>query len=494
LSEIFEQINKLLQNKDFSKAKQLAENIDSEVDKYNILGIIFYHENDLDRAVEMFKKALEIDPVNDDVLFNYSKTLFEKGDFFESWRYLTRIKNKTWEVFDLLGDTQLKQDNPAMAVHYYKKSYEISNIPELKKKYNILKRQHFKNKKISIFYTIDSDDSILNIGEVLSNIYEIRFVSTNDKTQIIKAFEWADIIWFEGIEKILVAITNQFPKNDKKIIVRVTSQFKEDFIKMVNWYCVDFVIFTNKVIRDLFLEKNEELQSVKCHLIHESIDVTEIEFQVFSNSNSNDIAIITDCPETLINIIELSYQLGKISESKIHIKLLQPIDEILNNHVFYKIKKLNLSEKIVFSYSSKNIYNFIEDKKYIFFYLLKGITKHSILFSLAKGLRTLISNTHQEAENIYPKELLFNSIDEAIKLFEKYKHKSNPYRSFIEAKFSLEREIKDIIRVLQELEDEITFAWFILELTKGNSERVHGNPTKQNRIFYVIKCQKSCYR
>lgn len=129
---LIQQINQLLIEKNFSKAKELAQNIEKEIDKYNLLGIIFYYESKLDDALEMFKKTLEIDPVHPDVLFNYSKVLFEKGEYFESWRYLTRISNKTWEVWDMLGDTQLKLNNPAMALHYYKKAYESSNIPELK--------------------------------------------------------------------------------------------------------------------------------------------------------------------------------------------------------------------------------------------------------------------------------------------------------------------------------------------------------------------------
>lgn len=92
--DVFNEIKKLLSERNFSKAKKLAQNFENEIDKYNLLGIIFYYESKLDDAIEMFKKALNINPVHPDVLFNYSKALFEKGDYFESWRYLTRIPEK----------------------------------------------------------------------------------------------------------------------------------------------------------------------------------------------------------------------------------------------------------------------------------------------------------------------------------------------------------------------------------------------------------------
>ena len=93
---MLDEINRLLQNGEFEKAKQYVDKIESAVDKHNVLGIIFYQEGKLDDALNHFKKALEFDPTHDDALFNYSKVLFEKQNYFESWRYLTRIKNKSW--------------------------------------------------------------------------------------------------------------------------------------------------------------------------------------------------------------------------------------------------------------------------------------------------------------------------------------------------------------------------------------------------------------
>ncbi|MDI3495976.1 MAG: hypothetical protein PWQ72_2103 [Pseudothermotoga sp.] len=92
--EIFEKISRLIQSKDFSKAKELAQNIPDEIDKNNTLGVISFYEEKNDDAINFFEKALRINPAHSDVLFNYSKALFEKQNYFESWRYLTRIPKK----------------------------------------------------------------------------------------------------------------------------------------------------------------------------------------------------------------------------------------------------------------------------------------------------------------------------------------------------------------------------------------------------------------
>lgn len=74
-----------------------------------------------------------MEPTNSKVLFNYSKVLFEMADYVNSWKYLTRIPNKTWEVYDFLGDVQHKLRNLPMMLSYYKKAFQLSRIEEIKK-------------------------------------------------------------------------------------------------------------------------------------------------------------------------------------------------------------------------------------------------------------------------------------------------------------------------------------------------------------------------
>ncbi len=99
---MLEEIFSLLQKGEFEKAKLYADKIESAVDRHNVLGIIFYQQGKIEEALNHFKKALESNPTHDDALFNYAKVLFEKQDYFESWRHLTRINQKNWEVYDFL--------------------------------------------------------------------------------------------------------------------------------------------------------------------------------------------------------------------------------------------------------------------------------------------------------------------------------------------------------------------------------------------------------
>ena len=125
--DLFEEITYLIKGKNYLKAREAAQNIKDEVEKYNVLGIISFYEGKYELSVQMLDAAIKLSPTRSDLLFNLSKSLFEAQEYFESWRYLTRICPKTWEVYDMLGDTQVKADNPAMALYYYKNHMKYQN-------------------------------------------------------------------------------------------------------------------------------------------------------------------------------------------------------------------------------------------------------------------------------------------------------------------------------------------------------------------------------
>ncbi|MEN3008911.1 tetratricopeptide repeat protein, partial [Pseudothermotoga sp.] len=277
MDQILQEIATLIQRGDFQKAKQFVDKIDSDVDRYNVLGIIFYHEGRLDEAMDKFKKALQIDPTHDDALFNYAKVLFEKNDYFESWRYLTRIKQKTWEVYDMLGDTQLRQNNFAMAIHYYRKAAELSNLPQMKEKYQQAKDQYKRSEKLAIFCLPGLDNFIKDIADILSNIYDVKLVVTTDSKQIVDAYNWADIVWLEWANEMAVEITNKLPKSGKKILCRLHGyeSLRQDFLQSINWNMIDEMIFVAHNVQEKTYENAPKVKKIPCYMVYNGIDLTK---------------------------------------------------------------------------------------------------------------------------------------------------------------------------------------------------------------------------
>ncbi|KHC90229.1 glycosyl transferase family 2 [Thermotoga sp. Mc24] len=448
--DIFEEIRKRIEQKEFSKAKELIEKIEDKVERYNLLGIIHYYEGKIDEALMFFKKALDINPIHDDVLFNYSKVLFEKGEYFESWRYLTRINSKTWEVYDMLGDTQLKQNNPAMALHYYKKAMELSNIPEMKEKYQILKDQFKKDIKLAIFCLPGLDNFIKDIAQILSNIYDVKLVVTTDGKQIQEAYNWADIVWLEWANEMAVEITNKLPKDGKKIICRLHGyeSLRKDLLSNIKWEKVDHVVFVAENVLKTSLENCSQLKFVPHSLIWNGIDLTKFTFKVRKPGYNLVFVGHFNYKKNPTLAVQILKKLTNI-DSRYNISWAgQMQDERMWRYVNYVLKKMGIENRFKFDGFITNVNNYLESKNIFLSTSIHEGYGVAILEAMAKGIKPVIHNFYV-AEEFYPREYIFNTIDEAIEMICSDDYDSTKYRDFVEQNCSLEKQIASILNIVQ---------------------------------------------
>jgi len=282
--ELFEEISYLINEGKYLKAKEYAQNIEDEIEKLNVLGIISFYEGKYELSVQMLEGAIKISPVRSDLLFNLSKSLFQKGKYFESWRYLTRIYPKTWEVYDMLGDTQIKADNPAMALYYYKKSYEISNIPQLLQKYEEIKRKKTSRKKIAFLCLPTGDHFIRDIAYILSEIYDVRLVVTGEGEKIAQAYAWAEIVWIEWANDLAVELTNKLAKNNKRIVCRLHSyEALAGYPEKIKWSNVDKLILVSGHIERIlkkYHSKSYDLLKNKIEILPNGVDLNKFIFKI----------------------------------------------------------------------------------------------------------------------------------------------------------------------------------------------------------------------
>ncbi|AJG40024.1 glycosyl transferase family 1 [Thermotoga sp. RQ7] len=449
--DIFEEIRKRIEQKEFSKAKELIEKIEDEVERYNSLGIIHYYEGKINEALEFFKKALDTNPVHDDVLFNYSKVLFEKEEYFESWRYLTRINSKTWEVYDMLGDTQLKQNNPAMALHYYKKAMELSNIPEMKEKYQILRDQFKKDIKLAIFCLPGLDNFIKDIAQILSNIYDVKLVVTTDGRQIKEAYDWADIVWLEWANEMAVEITNKLPKDEKKIICRLHRyEAFTPFVQKINWNNIDKLILVADHMKEV-LEKYQsniyKLIEDRIEVVPNGLDLNRFQFRV--RRPGFNIAVVAHInhrkePAMWLQVIGM---LKKVDE-KYTLHIAGDFQDPTYAHYFYYfIKNAGLEKNVKLYGWVDDVNAFLEDKNYLLSTSIHEGHPYNIAEAMARGIKPIIHN-YAGAKTQWPEKLVYNFIFEIPNLLSE-EYNSLSYRTYIEDSWAMERQILNISQLLK---------------------------------------------
>ncbi|WP_165274665.1 glycosyltransferase [Thermotoga sp. Ku-13t] len=447
---MLEEIAKLVQKGEFEKAKLYADKIESALDRHNVLGIIFYQEGKLDEALNHFKKALEFDPTHDDVLFNYAKLLYEKQDYFESWRYLTRIKHKSWEVYDLLGDTQLKQDNLAMAVHYYRKACELNAPEQMKQKFEEARRLFKRSEKIAIFCLPGLDNFIKDIAQILSNIYEVKLVVTTDGRQIQEAYSWADIVWLEWANEMAVEITNKLPKAGKRILCRLHGyeSLRTDFLNNIKWAKVDHVVFVAENVLKTALENCPQLRSVPHSLVWNGIDLTKFTFKIRKpgpnivfvghfNYKKNPVLAVQILKK--LTDIDPRYNLSWAGQMQ---------DERMQRYIWHVLERMGIQNKFKFDGFITNVEAYLEDKNVFLSTSIHEGYGVAILEAMSKGIKPVIHNFYV-AEEFYPKEYIFHTVDEAVEMIRSFDYDSVKYREFVEQNCPLEKQVELIERTIK---------------------------------------------
>lgn len=94
---------------------------------------------DLDRAAELSRRSLNLDPDNESSLDTYAWIMFKKGDYKESRAFIDRAMDKTAaptaELYQHAGDIYYMNGEPDAAVEYWEKAAELEpDDPLLQKK------------------------------------------------------------------------------------------------------------------------------------------------------------------------------------------------------------------------------------------------------------------------------------------------------------------------------------------------------------------------
>ena len=448
--ELFEEISYLINEGKYLKAKEYAQNIEDEIEKLNVLGIISFYEGKYDLSVQMLEGAIKISPVRSDLLFNLSKSLFQKGKYFESWRYLTRIYPKTWEVYDMLGDTQIKAGNTAMALYYYKKSYEISNIPQLLQKYQEIKRKKTSRKKIAFLCLPTGDNFIRDIAYILSEIYDVRLVVTGEGEKIAQAYAWAEIVWIEWANDLAVELTNKLTRDSKRIVCRLHSyEALVDYPEKIRWDSVDKLVLVSGHIENILKKYHSKVYDTlksKVEILPNGVDLNKFVFKV--REHGLNLAVVANIdnkkdPAAWMQVIGV---LAK-ADKRYVLNIAGSFQDIrYENYFDYFIKDNSLEDNVKFYGYVKDINQFLEGKNYILSTSIHEGHPYNIMEAMARGIKPLIHN-YCGSKNQWPAELIYDFATEIPAMLNN-DYDSQKYREYVEEHYSLEKQVSAAVKLI----------------------------------------------
>jgi glycosyltransferase involved in cell wall biosynthesis len=447
---MYEEIIELINKGEINKAQEQTEKIpDDDPKKYNLKGLIHFNKKELEKAKEQFEKGLTINPIDSDLLFNYGYLLKEMNQEMESWRYLMRIHDKDWATYDLLGDIEFKNRSKLASLRFYLKAAELTDNPQMKKKFLEIRNKVKKDTKIAFLCLPGLDNFLKDIVETFSLGYDVKLVVSTDGNEITQAIKWADIVWLEWANDLALFATNKVPEiANKKVICRLHGyEIFSKFPEKINWELVDKLIFVNEHKKGLF-EGIYPKVNVEKIVIKNGIDLDKFTFKL--RKKNHNLLIMGNINyrkgfETLL----LSFQHLLETDNKYTLYIKGIFQDLrYRDYILNIIKEMKIENNIIFI---DQYINDIDSWGERFGYILSTSIEESFHYTIgefmSKGIKPVI-NSWPSAREMWPNECIFATVQQFQEKILEDKYDSESYRRFIEDYYTLERQIYEIEEII----------------------------------------------
>jgi len=244
------------------------------------------------------------------------------------------------------------------------------------------------------------------------------YVATNQ--EIKSAVAWADIIWIEWANEVAMIVSRMYEAKKKKIIIRLHSyEALSDMPKQVDWSVVDYLVFVAPHIRAIVKEQIPDLEKKVCtKIVYNGIDLDSIKSVELVKGDEFNIAYVANInhkKEPALAIQIMSRLVNRDKQWKLHVAGAFQ-DKRFEIYLKYIIKELGIEDNVLFYGFVKDMNTFYEHKRFILSTSIHEGHPYNIMEGAAHGLQPIIHNFYG-AKELYPAGWVFNSIEEAERLF-----------------------------------------------------------------------------
>jgi len=473
-------IENLLKNGDYQKVIELLENKKEKNSKnYIALGISYYGFGKKNKAVANFKKALLLDSNNADAHYNLAEVYLQLEKYPKAKDHALKVIEKDptdWQAHDILSTCYAFEGFYNKALYHLNEAIKHADdfaVGDLKEKLAHLKERMEKaknQKKLAIICAKGLDNFIDDIVKGLSDEYWVqRWTVTNDK-EIKAAIDWADIVWLEWANEVAIIGTNYPSAWTKPIVVRLHGyeSLRNDFLNRINWSVVDDIVFVAYNVRNTAFSNKPDLSKVRNIVIPNGLDLkkyrfnsrkkgTKLAFAGHLNYKKNPMLMI----QILKKLVDLDgnftlHWAGDIQDDRIW----RYLNHILND--------MDISKNFVFDGWIEDMNEWLEDKNYFISTSIHEGYGVAIMEAMAKGIKPVIHNFYIATE-FYPRDFLFNTVDEAVHMVISDEYDSSKYRAFVE-KYSLENQLKKINSILNSIVHSKNHNYRVIDINKDHSK------------------------
>ncbi|MBO6575536.1 MAG: glycosyltransferase [Rhodothermales bacterium] len=287
------------------------------------------------------------------------------------------------------------------------------------------------------------------IRELVPHVDARKFV-VSKPSEIQAAADWADVCWFEWCNDPLVWASRQDLLRNKATICRLHRY--ETFTEMpmqVHWENVDALTVVAEHLIDLLQARIPGLE--KRTLIRHIPNGVDLERFAFKEREAGfEIALIgylhgRKNPQMALEIMRKL--VDRDSRYRLHVagKFQDPALKLFWNH---KIERLGLTDHVVMHGWISDVAGFLEDKQYVLSASLHESFGYTIAEGMAQGIKPVVHHFPFAAQ-MWPEEVLFDTVDDAVSMITESRYDSTAYRQFVQDQYSLDSQIRQIRALIE---------------------------------------------
>lgn len=431
-AEILEGIQTLLSDGQLDEAFNICdtflEEAGSDVDIICTKGLILILKGEMQSALTLLLEARKLNPEHGDTLFNLAHVLEWMNEFEGAFQCYQVIIATTKE-----GSLKIEANKMAEELILQGKvNIEVDKL------------------KIAIFVKVGMDGFIGALERELAAKYDVKKITVSQLNQIDEGMAWADICWFEWCDELIAYGTSLDLAFEKKIICRLHSyEAFTDMPHQVSWNVVDSLICVAEHIKE-FVVEHFSLQNVPVYVIPNGIDPEKWTFKKRNGGTRVAYVGYINYKKGPMLLLHLIHHLVKRKPNlTFHFagEFQDHRDVLYFNQM---ISEFKLQEHVKFDGWQSNLNEWLEDKDYILCSSLLESQNLSVMQAMCKGIKPIIHN-FVGASYIYPRELVWNDFDEALKLMDEKHYDSVAYKKFVVKNYSIEKESKTILDLIEKV-------------------------------------------
>jgi hypothetical protein len=408
-------------------------------------------------AIPYLMKARNRQPDSAEIVWNLVETYLGDRQAEEAALLFDTMEEMGILNIDILNRTAallLDQDRKRQALDVLLRSQRL--WPEQEVISPMLEVIRGKRPKVAFFRCGEGEDG--DLAEACAYVeqrFQTEFSAARTLTEAMPILQWSNIAWFDGGGDMVVEASRD-PQGGKIIVSLRRSDVRGDWVRQVRWENVDILIqLGSRAVEDALLEHVPDIRNrTRLAVIPHGVDLNRYMCRQRSRGKNlaclgclsleTNPAFLLQCLQKL-HYIDSGYRLSFAGRFE---------SPALEQYVRHMVQTLGLADVVSFTSYPGDLNAWLADKHFVVSCGMGEDQVEMLLAGMAVGLKPVVHN-FPGAETLFPSECLFNISEEFCDQVIGRQYDSLAYRRFVEDRYPIAEQLKQVNGILAQLETEI---------------------------------------